>query len=30
MLLAWQQDDAAAFERLIPLMYDELRRVAPR
>jgi RNA polymerase sigma factor (TIGR02999 family) len=28
MLLAWQQGDEEAFRRLIPLMYQELRRVA--
>jgi RNA polymerase sigma factor (TIGR02999 family) len=28
MLLAWQQGDREALERLVPLVYDELRRVA--
>lgn len=28
LLLSWRQGDAAALERLIPLVYDELRRVA--
>ncbi|MCA1562379.1 MAG: RNA polymerase subunit sigma-70 [Acidobacteria bacterium] len=28
MLLAWQQGDAGALRRLIPLVYQELRRVA--
>ena len=30
LLLSWQQGDAAALERLIPLVYDELRQVARR
>ena len=30
LLLSWRQGDAAAFDRLIPLVYDELRRVAGR
>lgn len=30
LLLSWRQGDAAAFDRLIPLVYDELRRVATR
>ena len=30
LLLSWRQGDAAAFDRLIPLVYDELRRVANR
>ena len=30
LLLSWRQGDAAALERLIPLVYDELRRVARR
>ena len=30
LLLAWRQGDAAALDRLIPLVYDELRRVAWR
>jgi RNA polymerase sigma factor (TIGR02999 family) len=28
LLLSWRQGDAAAFDRLVPLVYDELRRVA--
>jgi RNA polymerase sigma factor (TIGR02999 family) len=28
MLLAWQQGDRDALQRLVPLVYDELRRVA--
>jgi len=28
MLLAWQRGDRDALERLVPLVYDELRRVA--
>src|SRR5262245_50111766 len=28
MLVAWQQGDRDALERLVPLVYDELRRVA--
>src|SRR5262245_10450174 len=28
LLRAWQQGDAAAVERLMPIVYDELRRVA--
>ena len=28
LLQAWQQGDADALERLLPLVYDELRRVA--
>jgi len=28
LLLSWGQGDAAALERLVPLLYDELRRVA--
>jgi RNA polymerase sigma factor (TIGR02999 family) len=28
MLLAWQQGDLVALERLVPLVYQELRRVA--
>jgi RNA polymerase sigma factor (TIGR02999 family) len=28
LLQAWQQGDAGALERLLPLVYDELRRVA--
>jgi RNA polymerase sigma factor (TIGR02999 family) len=28
LLLAWRGGDAAALDRLIPLVYDELRRVA--
>jgi len=30
LLLSWRQRDAVALERLIPLVYDELRRVARR
>lgn len=30
LLLRWQEGDAAALERLAPLVYDELRRVARR
>jgi RNA polymerase sigma factor (TIGR02999 family) len=30
LLLSWRQGDAAALERLIPLVYQELRRVAGR
>jgi RNA polymerase sigma factor (TIGR02999 family) len=30
LLLSWRQGDAAALERLIPLVYGELRRVARR
>jgi RNA polymerase sigma factor (TIGR02999 family) len=30
LLLSWCQGDAAALERLLPLVYDELRRVARR
>src|SRR5262245_37290689 len=30
LLLSWRQGDAAAFDRLVPLVYDELRRVAQR
>lgn len=28
LLLAWGRGDAAAFDRLVPLVYDELRRLA--
>ena len=28
LLLSWRQGDAAALDRLIPVVYDELRRVA--
>jgi RNA polymerase sigma factor (TIGR02999 family) len=28
LLLSWHQGDAAALDRLVPLVYDELRRVA--
>ena len=28
LLLSWREGDAAALERLIPLVYDDLRRVA--
>lgn len=30
LLRAWSQGDAAAFERLVPLVYDELHRMALR
>jgi len=30
LLLAWRAGDPAAFEALIPLVYDELRRIAHR
>jgi len=30
LLLSWRQGDAAALDRLVPLVYDELRRVAQR
>jgi len=30
LLVSWRQGDAAALERLVPLVYDELRRVARR
>jgi RNA polymerase sigma factor (TIGR02999 family) len=30
LLLSWRQGDAAALDRLIPLVYQELRRVASR
>ena len=30
LLLAWQHGDAAAFEQLIPLVQDDLRRLAKR
>ena len=30
LLLSWRQGDTAALDRLIPLVYDELRRVAAR
>jgi RNA polymerase sigma factor (TIGR02999 family) len=30
LLLAWQAGDAAALEKLIPLVYDELHRIARR
>ena len=30
LLLSWRQGDARALDRLIPLVYDELRRVARR
>jgi RNA polymerase sigma factor (TIGR02999 family) len=30
LLLSWCQGDAAALDRLVPLVYDELRRVARR
>ena len=30
LLMAWRQGDAAALDRLVPLVYDELRRVAGR
>jgi RNA polymerase sigma factor (TIGR02999 family) len=28
LLLSWREGDAAALDRLVPLVYDELRRVA--
>ena len=28
LLLSWRQGDAAALERVVPLVYQELRRVA--
>jgi RNA polymerase sigma factor (TIGR02999 family) len=30
LLLSWRQGDAAALDRLMPVVYDELRRVARR
>jgi RNA polymerase sigma factor (TIGR02999 family) len=30
LLLSWRKGDAAALDRLVPLVYDELRRVARR
>ena len=30
LLLSWRQGDAAALERVVPLVYQELRRVAAR
>jgi RNA polymerase sigma-70 factor (ECF subfamily) len=30
LLLDWQQGDSAAFDKLTPLVYDELRRIAHR
>ena len=30
LLLSWRQGDAAALDRVVPLVYDELRRVARR
>jgi RNA polymerase sigma factor (TIGR02999 family) len=30
LLLSWREGDVAAFDRLVPLVYDELRRVARR
>jgi len=30
LLVSWSQGDAAALDRLVPLVYDELRRVARR
>ena len=30
LLLSWRQGDAAALDRLVPLVYDKLRRVARR
>ena len=30
LLLSWREGDAAALDRLIPVVYDELRRVARR
>ena len=28
LLLSWREGDAAALDRLVPLVYDELRRMA--
>src|SRR6478672_6752128 len=30
LLLSWRAGDAAALDRLVPLVYDELRRMARR
>ena len=30
LLLSWRQGDTAALDRLVPLVYDELRRIASR
>jgi DNA-directed RNA polymerase specialized sigma24 family protein len=30
LLLSWREGDEQALERLVPLVYDELRRVARR
>ena len=30
LLIEWSQGDQAAFERLLPLIYDECRRIASR
>jgi hypothetical protein len=30
LLMSWRQGEAAALDRLIPVVYDELRRVARR
>jgi len=30
LLVAWREGDAAAFDRLMPMVYDELRRLARR
>jgi len=30
LLLAWGEGDRKAFDRLVPLVHDELRRVARR
>ena len=30
LLLSWRRGDAAALDRLVPIVYDELRRVARR
>jgi RNA polymerase sigma factor (TIGR02999 family) len=30
LLLSWRQGDAGALDRLVPLVYDELRRIARR
>src|SRR5215471_13177696 len=30
LLRAWSQGDGSAFERLVPLVYDELHRIARR
>ena len=30
LLLAWGKDDLQAFDQLVPVVYDELRRIARR